>query len=56
MRETSSIVGLPIAGSIGSLKCGVPVLELSTDRIFAMIIFMSQSRPGLRPENVLISS
>ncbi len=41
MRETSSIEGLPIAGSIGSLKCGVAVVELSTGQIVAMLEFVS---------------
>ena len=38
---TSSIEGLPIAGSIGSLKCGVAVVELATGRIVAMLEFVS---------------
>ena len=41
MRETSSIDGLPIAGSIGSLKCGIAVIELATGRIVALLEFVA---------------
>jgi uncharacterized protein (TIGR03032 family) len=41
MRETSSIEGLPIAGSIGELKCGVAVVELASGAIVAMLEFVS---------------
>ena len=41
MRETSSIEGLPIADSIGSLKCGVAVVDLASGRIVAMLEFVS---------------
>ena len=41
MRETSTIDGLPIAGSIGSLKCGVAVVEVLTGQIVAMLEFVS---------------
>jgi uncharacterized protein (TIGR03032 family) len=41
MRESSSIEGLPIASSIGSLKCGVAVVELASGRMVAMLEFVS---------------
>ena len=41
MRETSSIEGLPIAASIGSLKCGVAAVELATGRIVGLLEFVS---------------
>jgi uncharacterized protein (TIGR03032 family) len=42
MRESSSIEGLPIAGSIGSLKCGVAAVELATGRIAALLEFVAE--------------
>lgn len=42
MRETSRIEGLPIAASIGSLKCGVAAIEVATGRIAAMFEFTSE--------------
>jgi uncharacterized protein (TIGR03032 family) len=42
MRESSSIEGLPIAGSIGSLKCGIAVVELAAGRIAALLEFVSE--------------
>ena len=41
MRETSSIEGLPIAASIGSLKCGVAAVELATGRIVGLLEFVA---------------
>lgn len=41
MRETSSIEGLPIAGSIDDLKCGVAVVEQASGAIVAMLEFVS---------------
>ena len=39
IRATSDLAGLPIADSIGPLKCGVAIVELTTGRIAGLLEF-----------------
>ena len=61
IRETSTFGGLPIAGRLSELKCGVAVVDLRSGQVVGMLdfqtaveeIFDVQLLPGLRFPEVI---